>query len=244
MILSINFLDLLNKTIYLLLIFLGGIFIGVIILLFIYLIISLIHKKTKKTKLEMLPKQPLTDPNKVINKYNKIYDEEYSDKTITIRLSSIKILSLDLIKDIATIYNPNVNNPILEISLENLLLLSNHIIDKVDNLVNDIIDSNAFKVIWVGVASFHNIKNFIKGIFRKQKDEKLVLNARKLKLSYVLSIIDKTKNKNDSNNDIEYKKYFILDNFFNNKIKELIREIANEAILVYSNKLYIGGSNL
>ena len=147
MILSINFLDLLNKTIYLLLIFLGGIFIGVIILLFIYLIISLIHKKTKKTKLEMLPKQPLTDPNKVINKYNKIYDEEYSDKTITIRLSSIKILSLDLIKDIATIYNPNVNNPILEISLENLLLLSNHIIDKVDNLVNDIIDSNAFKVI-------------------------------------------------------------------------------------------------
>lgn len=245
MFLSINLINLLNKTIYLLLIFLGGIFIGFIILLSSYLIISLIHKKIKNTpKVKDLPNIPITDPKKVIIKYHKIYDEEYSYKIIQNRISSIKTLSFGMIKDISTIYNPNANDPILEVSIENLLLLSNHIIDKVDNFANEIIESNAFKIFWAGFASFQNIKGFIKGIFKKEKEEVLSFDVRKLKLSYVLSMLDKTKNgkdKKEEKNEVEYKKYFILDNFINNKIKELLAAIADEIILVYSHNLPDGG---
>ena len=82
-------------------------------------------------------------------------------------------------------------------------------------------------------------------IFKKEKDPVLSLNVRKLKLSYVLNELDKIRNNTNNINkeSSEIKKYFLLDDYINNKLLMLIEEIAYEASLIYSNHDYEGGTN-
>ncbi len=249
MFISITLKDILIKTLYSVCYLLIGIIIGILIVMFVYLIITLIHKKIKKQpKIVTTPITPITNPNNVILKYQAIYESEYANKVLSKRISSLKKITLDLVKDIAMIYHPNAENPVLEVSIESILLLANHIIDKIDNAIDEIISSSAFKVVWVGYASFQNVKNFFKGIFKKDRNENISLDVRKLKLSYVLSELEGNKNKKniDSESKVEEKKYFLLDSFINHKLKELIRAIALEAMLIYSNKVnnnYMIGDN-
>ena len=104
-------------------------------------------------------------------------------------------------------------------------------------MVNDIIDSSLFKFVWVSYAGASNIVGFFKGLFKKEKDEYLSLNVRKLKISYIMDKLDDIKNKpkKEKISANDEKKYFLLDEYINNKILALIEEIANEAIIVYSN---------
>ena len=242
----IHVLDLLYTTLNKLLYFIGGICIGILVVLLIYLIITIIsnklkHRKTKKIVIETSK----NDLNNIINIYKQKYINEYSNKVLKERVSSLKVISTSLIKDIAVSYYPESKNPTLEISLEQLLNFSNHLVDKIDQTVSDIIDSSFFKVVWVSYASIQNIKGFIKGIFKKEKDPVLSLNVRKLKLSYVLNELDKIRNNtnNKSKENADNKKYFLLDDYINNKLLSLIEEIANEASLIYSNHNYEGGVN-
>ncbi len=238
MLLSLAIKDILIKTLNSIIILVIGIIIGIGIVMLVYLIITLIHQRIRKQP-RVAPKiiSPITDPNKIILKYQVLYENEYSHKGLSLRINSLKKIAFDLVRDIATIYHPNAEQPILEVSLESILLLTNHIIDQIDHVIDEIISSSVFKVVWIGYASFHNVKNFFKGIFKKEKNENVSLDIRKLKLSFVLSELEgKTINSNP-NNQIEDKKYFLLDTFINNQIKELIKTIANEAILIYSNKV-------
>lgn len=238
MLLSITFKELVLKTLISLVILGCGIIIGIGLVMLIYFIITLIYRKIKKQPKEKTKLiSPITNPNKIILKYQVIYEDEYACKRLSLRINALKKIALDLIKDIATIYHPNAIEPMLEVSIESLLLLSNHIIDRIDSTIDEIISSSAFKVVWVGYASFHNIKNFFRGIFKKEKNDNLSLNIRELKLSFVLSELEgKAHNQNDEHL-VEDKKYFLLDSFINYQIKELIKAIADEAILIYSNKV-------
>lgn len=238
MILNITINDILFKTLFLTLFLVIGILIGVTIVLIAYLIITLIHKKVKNNRKGINHINfPLTDPNKVIAKHQFIFETNFGEKSLHFRISSLKQISIDLIKDIATIYNPNASNPMFEVSFENILLLSNHIIDEIDNLVNDIIKTQTFKIAWAGIASIVNVSNFIKGFFKKERKDNISLNIRNLKISQVMQMFENNKKEQSNSKEDEYKKIFILDTLINNKIKELIKKIGEEAVLIYSNNI-------
>jgi len=238
-----SFKDLLSTTIYKVLVFIGGIIIGILIVMLIYLIVSFIHKRTRlKKNNNTVINQPISNPIDVVNKYKELYLIEYANKLFTKRINGLKDISLPLIKDIACLYYPSSKEPILEVSFENLLNLTNRVVDKVENMVNDIIASSVFKIAWASYASVKNIRGFFSRIFKKEKEDYLSIDVKKVKISYIVEQIDNMKNKpkkNDKTDTKEEKKYFLLDNYINQKVLDLIDEIAEEAILVYSN---VGGS--
>ena len=96
--------------------------------------------------------------------------------------------------------------------------LINRVLDKIENMVNDIIESSLFKVFWSTYAGATNIVGFIKGIFKKDKDEYISLNIKKLKISYIYDKLDNIKSKPKKEVTNEDKKYFLLDEFINNKV--------------------------
>lgn len=238
----VNFKNLLSTTIYKVLVFIGGIIIGILLVMIAYLIISLIHKRIrlKKNKTNVVNK-PISDPTEVVNRYKELYLNDYSSKLFTIRINALKDISVPLIKDIASLYYPNSKDPILEVSFENLLNLTTRVVDKIENMVNDIISSSVFKIAWASYASVKNIKGFFQRLFKKETEDYLSIDVKKVKISYIIDQLDNMKNKpkKDSDKDTkEEKKYFLLDNYINDKVLSLIDEIKDEAILVYSN---VGG---
>ena len=242
----INVNELLNTTIQKLLIFIGGIIIGILLILLVYFIISMIHKSSKnQTHKNNKVNVPVSLPSDVVLKYKNCYINDYSNKAFTKRIAFIKDSSLPLIKEIAALYYPAAKDPMLEVSFDNLISLTSRVLDKIENMVNDIIDSSLFKVFWVSFAGANNIVGFIKGLFKKEKDEYLSLNVRKLKISFIMDKLDNIKNKPKKETSSDDKKYFLLDEFINNKVLSLIDEIASEAILVYSNSYnqIVGGNN-
>lgn len=232
----LNFKELLSSTIYKVLIFIGGIIIGILLVLLIYLIVSLIHKssKLKKNKNNII-NLPVTEPKEIVDKYKQIYLTNYSSKLFSIRLSGLKEIALPLIKDIAGSYYPSSKDPLLEVSFENLLKLTNRVVDKVENMVNEIINSSIFKIAWTSYAGAKNIVGFFKGLFKKEKEDYLSINVKKLKISFIVEQLDNMKNKPKKEILSDDKKYFILDDFINNKALSLIDQIALEATIVYSN---------
>lgn len=232
----LNFKELLSSTIYKVLIFIGGIIIGILLVLLIYLIVSLIHKssKFKKNKNNVI-NLPVTEPKEIVDKYKQIYLTNYSSKLFSIRLSGLKEIALPLIKDIAGTYYPSSKDPLLEVSFENLLKLTNRVVDKVENMVNEIINSSIFKIAWTSYAGAKNIVGFFKGLFKKEKEDYLSINVKKLKISFIVEQLDNMKNKPKKEILSDDKKYFILDDFINNKALSLIDQIALEATIVYSN---------
>lgn len=238
-----SFKDLLSTTIYKVLIFVGGIIIGILFVMLIYLFVSFIHKRTKlkKNKYNVI-NQPMSNPIDVVNKYKELYLTEYTNKLFTKRINGLKDISLPLIKEVASLYYPSSKEPILEVSFENLLNLTNRVVDKVENMTNDIISSSVFKIAWASYASVKNIKGFFTRLFKNEKEDYLSIDVKKVKISYVVEQLDNMKNKpkkNDKPDTKEEKKYFLLDNYINQKVLDLIDEIAEEAILVYSN---VGGN--
>lgn len=229
-------------------IFFGGIFIGILIVLFVYLIITIISNRLKSKSIKkQIEKFPTEDPVEIIKSYKVTYLNFYSNRIFKDRISSIKDLSMLMINDIAVAYYPESKNPTLEISLDELLNLSTRVIDRIDLTVSDIFDSKTFKVAWASYAVVHNIKGFVKGIFKKEKEESISLNVRKLKVSFIINELDKIRAKSikKDKEQPEEKKYFMLDDFINNKLLILLEDIGKEAILVYSNNLQqveIGGN--
>lgn len=231
-----NFKDLLMTTIYKVLIFIGGIIIGILLILLVYLIISLIHKRVRiKSNKNNSINIPVSLPEDVVSKYKKLYLNDYANKIVSKRLNGLKDISLPLIKDIASLYYPSSKDPLLEVSFENLLDLTTRVVDKIENMVNEIINSSVFKIAWASYAGAKNIVGFFKGLFKKEKDDYLSINVKKLKISFIVEQLDNMKNKPKKEIITDEKKYFLLDDFINNKVLLLIDQIAYEAILVYSN---------
>ena len=67
------------------------------------------------------------------------------------------------------------------------------------------------------------------------------LNVKKQKISFIFEILDNSKAKEAKNTTKETKKIFLIDDFINKKVLSLIDEIAEEAILLYSNKRNVNG---
>lgn len=232
----LNFKDLLSTTIYKVLIFIGGIIIGILLVMLVYLVISLIHKRTriKKNKNNVI-NQPVSNPIEVVNKYKTLYLTNYSNKSFTMRIKGIIEISIPLIKDIANLYYPESKDAMLEVSFESLLNLTTRVVDKTENMVNDIISSSVFKIVWTAYASVKNIKGFFTRLFKKEQEDYLTIDIKKVKISYIVDVFDNMKNK--PKKDVkEEKKYFLLNNYINEKACALIDEIAEETILLYSNK--------
>jgi hypothetical protein len=237
-----DYQSLLETTLYKILIFVGGILIGILLVMLIYLIISLIHKniKTKPSKKNII-NDPISEPLNVVNNYKNYYIENFEIKKISERLLAVKDISINLVKDIAALYYPASKDAYLEVSFENILDLTNRVVDKIEIMVNDIIDSSLFKIAWTSFASYKNITGFFKGLFKNSKEEVLSLNVKKQKISFIFEILDNSKSKEPKNTTKETKKIFLIDDFINRKVLSLIDEIAEEAILLYSNKSIVNG---
>lgn len=239
-----NYQELLESTLYKLLIFIGGIIIGIFLVMFIYLIISLIHKSLKAKQLNKYNIiEPNSNPETIIKTYKEFYTANYSDKKISNRLLAVKDLSFDLIKDLAAIYYPTSKDAYLEVSFENILILTNRVVDKIETMINEIINSSLFKIAWTSFASYKNITGFFKGLFKGNKEEVLSLNIKKQKISFIFEILDNSKDREQKNNQKDHKKLFLIDDFVNNKILSLIDEIALETMLLYSNQGLVNGGD-
>ena len=110
-------------------------------------------------------------------------------------------------------------------------------------MINEIINSSLFKIAWTSFASYKNITGFFKGLFKGNKEEILSLNIKKQKISFIFEILDNSKDREQKNNQKDYKKLFLIDDFVNNKILSLIDEIALETMLLYSNQGLVNGGD-
>lgn len=238
--------NLLINSAFNILIFIASIAAGFLIFLIFYIIVNKIANHKFKHKKPTIPNLEV-DAVPIIDTTEVLFDDEYSYKSIGMRFEGLKKLSIQMINNISKAYNPKSNTSFAEVKVKHLIMLSKDIVTKTDNLITEIVNSSFFKVVWTGFAGFTNIKTKIKRFFSKEKEEKpeyISMNVKDLKISYVLEKLDNIKQKNQ-NSDKEpkpsdpeaTKKYFLFDKFINNKIKAFIREVGEEAILVYSGQI-------
>lgn len=236
----LTFNTILESTLVGLIYFAGGIVIGLILIFILQLVLKLIRKKSLKKKVIINKIEPSYNPSYVIEDYKNIFLTNYEQKKLKEKLSGLKEMSTLYINDIAKCYYPDSKKPIYEVDINSLLYLSNKIIDELDDFINQIISSSAFKIVWAIYAAGHNIKSFFTNLFKKTDNNFVNVNIRKVKIARIVEIID---SKSNSENKEEKESIKILDNFINNQILKLIEKVGNEAICVYSNSYKLSKLN-
>lgn len=226
------------------LLFIGGIMIGFLLIMLLYLIMTVVSKKrnARIKKVEVL--KPIENTKDAIVQAIEKYKINSSNQLISKRVALTKEYSLDLIKEIARLYYPTSKEPYLEISLENFLNLSTDLNNKIQDTVREIVDSTLFKTVWKVGTTVFNTTNFLKGFVTKQKEDPISSDIHQMKIATILSMLDKIersqkqkKEKENKKADLAYKNYFILDDFIQTKMISIISFIGEEADAVYSNKI-------
>ena len=124
-------------------IFFMGIIVGFVICGMIYLIIFFKSiKKTSEINQKAYDEENVVkteDVNKLIKGAKDQYKEEGKDNNINTKLVVIKDISWNLLNDIAKLYYPNSDHPVFELSVDELIKLSNYITEKVDKLFEGVI---------------------------------------------------------------------------------------------------------
>lgn len=119
-------------------IFFMGIIVGFIICGIIYLIIFFKSmKETSKINEKAYNEENVVkteEVNKLIKGAKDQYKEDGKDNNISTKLNVIKDISWNLLNDIAKLYYPESDHPVFELSVDELIKLSNYITEKVDQL--------------------------------------------------------------------------------------------------------------
>lgn len=120
-----------------------GIFIGMALLSLIYGVNVLISFKRQKRKID--ENQTTVDEkevNLIINDACQYYVDNYTSGAIKDKVDAVKLISLDVIKKIATLYFPNSKNPMLELSIDETIVLFSYITKRID----DLFDARALRI--------------------------------------------------------------------------------------------------
>lgn len=224
----------------------------------IMLIIYFLGKANEKNLSSIKKKEvfiPSTDPNQIILDSVNKYKVEYSKEPIKNRLLGVKDITLDMLHNISSAYIGNKKNSELDFDIETGFNLIKDIIKQFDRLIDDILDSSAFKTAWRSYALIRKTQNIMKKIFSKDKssiDSDISYDIRSMKASYVFKRIKKTttdtpeqiEESTSNQHEVEEiketkkKSFFLLDSLINSKVIDFINDCGKEAIKVYSNTYY------
>lgn len=164
-----------------LLAFITGILAGFILLGLVYLIGCLSSLRIKKIKLNKALEQINEDDIKLlIKKYQNSFSIE-KKKRKTIPFDYFYKSIYELIKEIAGQFYPKSKNPICELSLNEIIMLDQYIVKKIDDLLSK-----------KGLNLFRNLKLSTIMLLVNKKNEidnsKLIKNAKKYKVKKIYSI--------------------------------------------------------
>lgn len=222
------------KTLYSIIFFIIGIFLGLLLFFLVYLLIKVITKHKKEEKL-----RELKDPLIVINSQVEYYKSEYANKKIKIRLSGLFKILKELTIEISKCYNENVtdlDDAIYNVSLERLARSSKRIVKKIYDLLNDIIGSKEFNIAYKSYGIINNTKRGILNIFKKEKEEYIPLDIKKMTINQMLDEIDRIieftkKHFKESTKDEQ--KIPLIDGYINDKVIDVIEEAGHELICLF-----------
>lgn len=118
-----------------------GFAIGLIIFILLFLIIYIISISKSKIKKLINNKNAIVDNayKEVISKNISIYKDVYSTKPIKERVSGLGQITLNMLDSISSIYYPNSNDPIFEISTEELVDFLSFFVYRVNNIIDHLL---------------------------------------------------------------------------------------------------------
>ena len=117
--------------------FLAGIFAGFCLLGLIYIFSCLKSLKKKEIKINNnLKNISKEDINQIILKYQEMFTDEKRRRK-SIPFDYFKLSIIDMINEIAALFYPNSKHPLMELSIDELILLNRYITDKVNSLFNN-----------------------------------------------------------------------------------------------------------
>lgn len=161
--------------------FIVGIISGFILFGLFYFISCLVSIQKKKKRLnEQLKNISQQDIKNIIKTYQDNYTKEKKEKK-EVPFSYLSNSIINLIKDIASKFYPKSKNPICELSINEIIMLNEYIIKKVDSLLSK-----------KGLSLFRNLKLSTIVLLINKKNEldntKVVKTVKKYKLQKIFDI--------------------------------------------------------
>lgn len=222
-----------------------GIMLGVLICIVIYVISSLsaIDKSSKKNSFNKNKIDAQDIDKEEVEKHILAAIDEYNessvDMTIKMKYDLLKELSVNLISDIAKIYNPDSKHPIFELSLEELLQLNSYITKRIDDYVSTNIFLKRLKRF--KVASVLNIVDQ----YNKAADSKIVKTAKKINLGGIVGVVRNALGVlNPSYYMNKFGTYIIIEKGFNKIAKTILNIIGEESAKIYSKNVFVSDEEI
>ncbi|MDY2888755.1 MAG: hypothetical protein SOU19_04230 [Candidatus Caccosoma sp.] len=119
-----------------------GCAIGLIIFILLFLIIYIISKSKSRIKKLINNKNAIVDSSykEVISKNVSIYKDIYANKPIKERVSGLGQITLNMLDSISSIYYPNSNDSIFEISTEQLVDFLSFFVYRVNGIIDHLLE--------------------------------------------------------------------------------------------------------
>jgi len=156
-----------------------GIAIGIFLFFIISLIILLIYKIRSKRKTKIVtPLEVSVEYKAVINANKDIYINVYKDASIGEKISGIGKILLNMMESISSLYFPDSNDPIFEISVDQLVDFIGYFTNRINEIIDNLLQ-NKFKL--VNVITKNTIKDkkisLVMELIDKSKEEKKEKNT-------------------------------------------------------------------
>lgn len=214
--------------------FFTGIICGFLLCLVIYLVI--VVKSLKKAE-KKASNVVLDIDNNVIKEQvesaKNLYIEESSFKTTSQKIVCLRDVCWELMNDIAKTFYPESKYPLYELSIEEIILLSNYILDRIEGLFDGVI-AKKLKTIKISyVLKIIDMK-------KKYDQNKLIKAANKYQVSKGVKI---TMNILNVFNPAYWVKKIMIDGTVNIGIKKIaltiIDVVGEETANVYSKNIFV-----
>jgi len=213
--------------------FFVGIVFGFMLCLLIYALV--VVKSLKKTD-KLASNSVLNVDDEIIKEQiisaKNVYNEDSTYKSTNQKIICLRDTCWDLMNDIAKTYYPDSKYPLYELSIDEVIILSNYITNRIDNLFEGVILKKIKNV---------KISTILKIVDMKKKidQNKIVKAANKTKLPKGIKITMTILN---SLNPVYWVKKVMIDGTFNlivNKIALTIIEVVGEETAnVYSKNVF------
>ena len=116
--------------------FLMGIVSGIILFVLIYLLWSLIYLKKQEVVLDDINSDVSTEQVDELIKQSQTKFLQVKKETGEISFDSLRSISFELMNNIASLYYPESKHPLSELTIKELILLDQYLVEKVDNLLS------------------------------------------------------------------------------------------------------------
>lgn len=157
-----------------------GIILGFLICFMIYIVMVFISlKKGEKLMKESSPDIDDEKVARLIRSARNLFFEEHSGETLGQKIIAVRIISWNLINDIARCYYPKSGYPIYELSLNELIVLNHYITDRIDTIFRGPVLKPLKRVKISNVLKLFDIK-------KKFDDNAAVKAVNKLKIPKIL----------------------------------------------------------